>query len=799
MFRALGEFVTRRWKLVLVAWVFVTLIAAGIQSGFINRLGVLPWQLPVWEDVVKDGEFGFLPRNMPSLQGERLFAEAFPKDMLTSSVVIVVRHESAELDDQDDDFIENHLAEGLRQLKNESGSVIAEVRTSKDPLIGKLLISQDHKAALVIVELTTEFLEHHNRTTINKIEQLIDPHGELRDHIPPGVHLAMSGSATVGRDMIAAAADSARDTEKWTILLVVGLLLLIYRAPVLALIPLITVAVAVHISITLLVLLSRVPGLGLEPFEGLKIYITVVAYGAGVDYCLFLIARYKEELDRGATLEAALSHTIHKVGAALTASAMTVACGIGMMVFAEFGKFRQAGIGMSLSLFVMLIASLTFTPALLRMAGPFALRLTRGSERPLAAGGWISGTRFVSRWLDQYSFQRFWEWMGRLLERRPGTVWLACMCVMIPFAVIGAYFQDYLSYGLLTELPQTKQSVLGAKAVQEHFPAGNTAPVTVLLKNPKVDFLDPTTGLEALDALVEKLREQKDKLGIADIRSVVDPMGWEHQVNPFKRGAARLYYVSQTEQFKGKVARLDLVFDNDPFSRDAIRRLDDLQKAIHESLPPEVAGSEVHLMGTTASMRDLKHVTDRDQVVIDMLVLIVVYLILVALLRKLAIPAYLILSVYFSYFVALGFTFTVFYLLDPAGFSGLDWKVPMFLFTILIAVGEDYNIFLMTRIDEEQAEYGAVGGVRVALLQTGSIISSCGVIMAGTFFSLVLAGSLVGMQQLGFALAFGVLLDTFVVRPILVPAYLIMLHSGRFGLIGEFLGSAEPDTRNKTE
>jgi len=174
-------------------------------------------------------------------------------------------------------------------------------------------------------------------------------------------------------------------------------------------------------------------------------------------------------------------------------------------------------------------------------------------------------------------------------------------------------------------------------------------------------------------------------------------------------------------------------------------------------------------------------------------VLIGVFLVLVILLRKPAICSYLILSVFFSYLVTLGVTFALFYALDPDDFAGLDWKVPMFLFTILIAVGEDYNIYLITRIEEEQTRHGPINGIAVALSKTGSIISSCGFIMAGTFSSLM-AGYLLGMTQLGFALAFGVLLDTFVVRPILVPAYLVLLRSGRFGYLGRFLGHRESRT-----
>src|SRR5439155_8552584 len=135
---------------------------------------------------------------------------------------------------------------------------------------------------------------------------------------------------------------------------------LIYRAPLLALIPLATVYLAVQVSVSLLAILARAGQLTL--FQGIQIYITILAYGAGVDYSLFLTARYKEELDRGATPADAVARAVGGVGGALAASAATVMCGIGMMVFAEFGKFREAGIAIPLSLALVLLATLTFSP-----------------------------------------------------------------------------------------------------------------------------------------------------------------------------------------------------------------------------------------------------------------------------------------------------------------------------------------------------------------------------------------------------------------------------------------------------
>ena len=210
-----------------------------------------------------------------------------------------------------------------------------------------------------------------------------------------------------------------------------------------------------------------------------------------------------------------------------------------------------------------------------------------------------------------------------------------------------------------------------------------------------------------------------------------------------------------------------------------------IQDAIQTALPENVReDAQLSIVGTTASIRDLAAVTQSDRSRIEILVLTSVFVILVLLLRAIVLPIYLLLSVLFSFYATLGVSFAVFYLLDPQGFVGIDWKVASFLFTILIAVGEDYNIFLITRVHEEEKRFGPIHGVMEALTRTGPIISSCGVIMAGTFASL-LSTSLMEMKQLGFALVFGVLLDTFVVRPILLPAFLMLRRRGLHAPKGE--------------
>jgi RND superfamily putative drug exporter len=794
MFRALGACVTRIWPFLLIIWVLL--------------LAVVWLKAPPWQEVAQDQQFGLLPADVPSRVSGRKFAEAFPDERLASSVVLVIERPEGQSGstDREQKFIEDVLEPGLRQIADEEGGlasepkvsdeepdsstnaatpaqdkqepIIARIRTPNAPGTGPLLISDDDRALLVVVELTTtEFLSRLNWPVISKIEDLISGLKE-QGKLPPGDEIYLTGSAVIGRDHNLAQLQSARATETLTITLVIVLLVLIYRAPFLALIPLATVFVAVQLAVHALALLAKAGYVRL--FAGIEIYITVLSYGAGVDYCLFLISRYKEELDAGASARDGLAGALGKVGAALAASAGTVMCGIAMMWFASFGKFHEAGIAIPFSLIIVLAATLTFSPALLRLAGRWAFwprSVANNSQGGQAAGPAQPG-----------ALERGWVHLGEFLLRRPGAIWLATFAVLAPFALVAVVLYNFISYDLTSGLPSSAPSVAGTRVLQNHFPGGTMSPITVLLVNPNVDF-KTQEGRALVEQLTDRLKEEKDSLGLVDVRSLTAPLGITRVaqnalavldlptsvVQREMQQQALEQYASDFGERKKIGTRLDLILKDSPFARASIDNLKTLEQAVRDSLPAGLQEAELYFMGATPSLFDLKAVVERDRVRIEILVLAVVFLILVVLLRQFVVSLYLILSVLFSYFATLGLTFAVFWLLDPHNFAGIDWKVTIFLFTILIAVGEDYNIFIMTRIHEEQERHGALRGITEALVRTGPIISSAGVIMAGTFASL-LAGSLTEMKELGFALAFGVLLDTFVVRPILVPAFLILLE-----------------------
>jgi RND superfamily putative drug exporter len=804
MFRYVGHAVSRGWILFLAAWV-IFLVAGRLAA-------------PPWEKVAQDKEFGFLPADAPSRRSEAMFAKAFPDGHLASSIVLVLHRTdpTPERFDEDLKFIEDTLEPQLRQIAIAEGglaseltpseeplfggdedttaqssatskrSIIARIRTPNAPGSGVLLVSPDNQALLVVIELTTDFLSVRNWPIITKIENLVS---EIRQQgkVPPGLEVAMTGSAVIGRDRTKAQLDGARATELLTVVLVIVLLVLIYRAPLLALIPLATVYLAVQVALKLLAIMAQAGYVAL--FQGIQIYVTVLAYGAGVDYCLFLMARYKETLDTGASQREAVARAIGDVGGALTASAATVMFGIGMMIFAQFGKFHEAGIAIPLSILLTLAATLTFSPSLLRLAGRWAFwpQAPTDSRRQEAVASEPSPS-FWRRLLQPGGLRRGWERVSHALLERPGRIWLTTVVLMAPFAILAGPLYGNLSYDLISDLPANAPSVAATRTLQEHFPAGVIAPVTVLITNPNIDF-SRDEGRRLVGELTDRLRTQKEELELADIRSLTAPLGITpaadrnpttyHVSEEARRKAmarlARERYVTDLGERKKIGTRFDLILQESPFAHRSVDDLNRTETVFGDALAARSEeGSQIYVVGTLAGVRDLQTVARSDRRRIELLVLVSVFVVLALLLRSVGVPVYLLLSVLFSYYATLGVSFAVFWLLDPHGFAGIDWKVAIFLFTILVAVGEDYNIFLMSRIREEQVRHGPVRGVTEALTRTGPIISSCGIIMAGTF-STLLAGSLNEMKQLGFALAFGILLDTFVVRPILVPSFLILL------------------------
>src|SRR5208337_2198360 len=767
MFSLLARLVQRHSWLVVLAWAVVAFL--------------LFRYAPPWDQVTKDDDVRFFPRDYPSVIGQDLLERGFPRDAASSQFVVIYERSSEPLTAADFALVEERAADfhKFSQANPELG--VKKLDTHRSPVIGPRLIGKSTEgpgqAVLTIVSLRGTYLSKKTRVAVDRILEYL----QASPPLPPGLRRVVTGSAVVGHDMNTAANQSIESTTRTTVLLVVVILLIVYRSPLLAMIPLLTIALSVVASLKGIALLTEVPGITFQVINITRVFVVVVLFGAGTDYCLFLIARYREELRRGRSRADALREAIIQVGAALIASAGTVIVGLGMLYFSEFAKIQYTGPAIALSLTMALVAALTLAPVLLSW-------LRGAIFWPFKPPHHEKGADPEAESLEQIPMTGFWIRVADLVVKYPITILTFCLAGLIPLAIIGA--QTKASYSQLADLDPDRHSVIGASVIRHYFAVGELSPTVALVDNPRIDFRSPA-GREAVQEMSRRLMSIPV---VADVRSLSQPLGKPPVPDKDKTilqlaerlGQIDSRYVSTNPLNKADlnhITRFDIVFRSDPFSPSSLESLEDVRQVLTTATHPggPLHGSaEPGLAGATSAVNDLKNVTTSDQQRMYILVTLGVYAILVALLRRPGICLYLILTVVLGYLASLGVTELVFRSLHHGAepWGGLDWTVGFFLFVILVAVGEDYNILLMARVIEEERKYGVVEGTRRAVAQTGGIISSCGLIMAGTFGSM-LTGTLTSLRELGFALGLGILLDTFLVRPVLVPAFVVVMDRVR--------------------
>src|SRR4051812_17698071 len=766
MFPSLARLVQRHSWFVVLAWVVVTFL--------------LFRYAPLWDQVTKDDDVRFFPRDFPSVIGQELLERGFPNDAASSQLVMVYERADGLLTPADFAAVEERAGEFTRFAQAEPELGFKKMDTHRSPVIGPRLIGKGAEgpgqAVLTIVSLRGTYLSKKTRVAVDQILKYLDDSPPL----PRGLRRVVTGSAVVGHDMNTAASQSIDSTTRTTIALVVIILLVVYRSPLLAMIPLVTIALSVLVALRGIAMMTEIPGLSFQVINITKVFVIVVLFGAGTDYCLFLIARYREELARGRTRQDALREAIVQVGAALVASAGTVIVGLGMLYFSSFAKIQYTGPAIALSLAVALAAALTLAPVLLSW-------LRGAIFWPFRPPQHVSGADPERESLQQIPMTGFWIRIADLVVKYPLAIMAICLAILAPFAVIGARTKS--NYSQLADLNPDRPSVVGASVIRRYFAVGELSPTAALVRNPRLDFRSP----EGRDAIQEVCHRLLAIPIVAEVRSLTQPLGrppapaaernfLQRLADQAMRAAADSRYVSVKPASKddlNHITRFDVVFKSDPFSPESLDSLDQVQQVLTASTRrggPLHGTTEVGLAGSTSAVNDLKRVTMSDQRRMYLLVTLGVYAILVALLRRPGICLYLILTVVLGYLASLGATELLFRSLhhgtEPWG--GLDWTVSFFLFVILVAVGEDYNILLMARVIEEEEKHGVTEGTRLAVAHTGGIISSCGLIMAGTFGSM-LTGTLTSLRELGFALGLGILLDTFLVRPILVPAFVVVM------------------------
>jgi RND superfamily putative drug exporter len=655
-------------------------------------------------------------------------------------------------------------AEGNKKLTStqqdqitEATSQIADIEGVEGE-VSPPVVSDDSQAAFIVAQASTEV----------GLEEVV---GNIRDELKAekldGISFYATGPAGFAADLNVAFAGIDGILLLTALAVVFTILIIVYRSVLLPIIVLLTSIFALSASILIVFTLAK---MGVVELNGqVQGILFILVIGAATDYSLLYVARYREALYANGHRWDATVEAYKGAFEPILASGATVIVGLLCLLLSDLASNKALGPVGSIGIFMAMLAAFSFLPATLLLTG-------RKAFWPVVPRASLTAQKEHKRKLEK----GFWHKVGELVRSRPRPIWilttvaLGLLALFAPQIRADGVAQSDLILGYSEA--REGQAVLG-----KHFPDGSGSPALLVVTESDMDEVvraaDKTKGVESVAVVAAGVESGFKPLGEyaaeieTDIRKAIEE---SIAGSPFPVPVDSL--VAEANPFKGAVPVVDngevllqVTLSDDPNSAAAKRTIDQLRTNVKAVSQGAMVG------GATAAQLDTNTASIRDRMIIIPVVLLAITVILAILLRSIVAPILLLLTTILSFASTLGVSAVLFN--DVLGFPGADPSVILYGFVFLVALGIDYNIFLMTRVREETIKVGTRKGVIKGLVVTGGVITSAGIVLAATFAALGVIPILF-LFQLAFIVAFGVLLDTFVVRSLLVPALIHDIGAG---------------------
>ncbi|TCO61003.1 MMPL family transporter [Actinocrispum wychmicini] len=678
-FAALGRFVVHRPWWVIAAWVLLAAVVVLTAPA-----------LPKTTD-----QSDALPRDSESIQAAQVGQQAFPTEFTPSMIIVFQRADDKPLAPGDSAKVTDIVrAVDAKHIGNVEQILAGSPAPNGSVQIGAVKMPEINQSNLTDLTAAAKQLRAELKSAAASTGLKVGTTGSVAQQ------LDMQESSTNGDALVLLA----------TVLLILVLLLVIFRSPIIALLPIVLIGIVSQVANGLIA--HVVKAFGLKTDASIASMLIVVLFGVGTDYILFLMFRFRERLRAGDGPKQAMVTAVSRVGEAITTAAVVVMIAFAAMTLSSFGFFRSMGPALAIAVGVTLLAGITLVPAVVSLMGSKVF--------------WPSKS-----WRREPKAARFGA-VGRVVGRRPALVAVVSGAVMVALGVgmvsLNPTFD--LSSG---SMPATAESQVALKDLKKGMPAGATSPTNVYLRAENGQRLDEA----ALSRFAAKLK--------------VDGVS---QVSP------------PTQNGDHNTASFSVALGSSPESDAAIDTVDGpLRDAAHAAAPP---GTKAFVGGETAVYADVKETMHRDYLLVFPVAALLIMLLLGLMLRSVVSPWYVMASVGLGFAATLGATTLVFQVFG--GQPGLIFMIPLIIYMFVVALGTDYNILMMARLREEAKEGRSPReAAALAVRHTGPTIAAAGVILAGSLGALMLAGNTM-LAEMGFALAFGILVAAFVMAMFFVPS-----------------------------